>query len=1029
MEIGVFNKALFRNPLYSTDELIRNFETLDQLKLYIDTKLNDQTFFNAIAYSSPTLIKLFKSKETLKTNDQERLYLSLYKYLIRSSYRATPFGLFSGVGDVEVGDGNLNDVGKFVVKPLIRLDNTIIHVILKKLRGDVLLLSQWEYNVNNTVYLKSETALNYYELVASADDIDYQLAEIEIFPHAAELIQFGSDSHPLKAYTDFLIGKGFEEPETSDFINSLIEEGFLVSELFYSVDKTDYINFLIRLLEKKRKVECNQEINHQLSQYIDSLTGVQSAILGFLENEYDYLELLFRVREYLTSIIDVQVDDKFLLQIDSYHQTETSLTIPLSICQDLKKGIEVLNALSSNHEHKVLDDFKSKLLERYNGEFADLTAVLDPEVGLSFPIGTQNKNTSGYSSLINKKYDDPENVTLTWNKKIHNFWSRKLLESAISTARTIKLGDEDLISFKKANAEMPLTFSMLATLWENDNKTYIELGGFHGATALTYISRFAHCSEHIMALVKDVINKELELTPKGVIQAEVLHLPQARVGNILTRPQLREFEIPFMSSSSGKHILYINDIQLGVVNGEIVLISKKYGKRILPVVSNAHNISIDTNKPLYKFLGELQHQNVRKSLNLDLGIVNDILEFVPRITFENVILSRSSWKIKKYPHLSLGSNKTERLISFKKYLRNHGLPKWVSLIDRDNELPIDTDNFFQLELLYKELLRNQDDSFQLFECLLNDFKPKIEFDGRSYNSQFSINFYSPDSQYFGISDIQTENVVTQKPELSLLDGCLYFCLYCKPELLERILLAFHENILLPLQNRGLLRRWFFIRYNDRNGYHMRLRLFVPKINSEQCFKICMDEIVKLLNNNLIQSYSLNSYKREYDRYQVNDFDLIEEVFFKDSERFLGDLVRDPDRNIRNSALSYICSYLEGCQKTTEQIIHLLDQYLLDFGKEFSGQKKYKVEIDAIFRNERKSIFTNLANSVTDFGIKNSVQDALANCQDHQFPSILFSLIHMSMNRLFISDSRFNEYLCLEIVNRYFKSLRALEKYN
>src|ERR1041385_5875392 len=63
----------------------------------------------AIYLASPTLYKellKFKSGRLTKAKDIKKLEASTFKYLIRSSTRSTPFGLFAGVTTCKFSDNN-----------------------------------------------------------------------------------------------------------------------------------------------------------------------------------------------------------------------------------------------------------------------------------------------------------------------------------------------------------------------------------------------------------------------------------------------------------------------------------------------------------------------------------------------------------------------------------------------------------------------------------------------------------------------------------------------------------------------------------------------------------------------------------------------------------------------------------------------------------------------------------------------------------------------------------------------------------
>jgi hypothetical protein len=61
-------------------------------------------------------------------------------------------------------------------------------------------------------------------------------------------------------------------------------------------------------------------------------------------------------------------------------------------------------------------------------------------------------------------------------------------------------------------------------------------------------------------------------------------------------------------------------------------------------MSNAHNYTNNT-LPVYQFLCDVQYQNKRAILQQNWGSLESEFRFLPRLTYENIILSRASWQL------------------------------------------------------------------------------------------------------------------------------------------------------------------------------------------------------------------------------------------------------------------------------------------------------------------------------------------------------------------------------------------------
>jgi hypothetical protein len=106
---------------------------------------------------------------------------------------------------------------------------------------------------------------------------------------------------------------------------------------------------------------------------------------------------------------------------------------------------------------------------------------------------------------------------------------------------------------------MPHSFSALCSLYANsaedlDNgKFSARLSSFGGSTVGSMLGRFCHLDEGLRNNVRQLLEDEQTSHPE-VIYAEVVHLPQGRIGNVIARPVLREYEIPFLTSGSRRRI-------------------------------------------------------------------------------------------------------------------------------------------------------------------------------------------------------------------------------------------------------------------------------------------------------------------------------------------------------------------------------------------------------------------------------------------------------------------------------------------
>src|SRR5258708_7897983 len=160
-----------------------------------------------------------------------------------------------------------------------------------------------------------------------------------------------------------------------------------------------------------------------------------------------------------------------------------------------------------------------------------------------------------------------------------------------------------------------------ASAKEIDNGNYtVTLNSPSGPSGGNLLGRFCHLNPEIEKLTQSVLQSEEAHQPDCVF-AEIVHLPESRIGNILMRPVLRQYEIPYLCGTtlSEEFQIPITDLLVGIEGDKVVLRSKKLNKQVIPRMTTAHNFSMTT-LPVYQFLCDLQYQHI-KHIGWNWGIL------------------------------------------------------------------------------------------------------------------------------------------------------------------------------------------------------------------------------------------------------------------------------------------------------------------------------------------------------------------------------------------------------------------------
>ena len=262
---------------------------------------------------------------------------------------------------------------------------------------------------------------------------------------------------------------------------------------------------------------------------------------------------------------------------------------------------------------------------------------------------------------------------------------------------------------------------------------------------------------------------------------------------------------------------------------------------------------------------------------------------------------------------------------------------------------------------------------------------------------------------------------------------------------ETLLTKDVADIIDAIDNNNLIDKWFFIRYTDKNGFHIRLRFHVIKLEyTYHIIKIIEEYLYPLLQQGRIHNVSYDTYIREIERYGVNNYDLTESIFHIDSclvLQIIKQICSSPNKeNIRfKIALMLIDSYLDAFNLGLNDKFYVSQLIRDSYRKEFNITTRAAVKtLDMKYRKYRDDIFKVLSQydkEVVYYLILHYKETLCSFIRKNENETSLFvtqyigSIIHMSINRLFVSQNRLNELVLFDFICRYYESIIARNKYN
>ncbi len=626
-----FGKMVIRNPLYSYHILFDEENKTKNLNDLIWEYLEDEKFLEAIFWSSKQLyatILDLKNKD-LPEKKKSKILLTVKKYLIRSSSRSTPYGTFAGTTIQNIKDKNSGKIKS--QKKKLRLDIAVIRKIIRSIEDSESLSPYLNYTLNNTIY-SFDSQFRYLEIDKYGNK-GPQITSLE----KNEILNFVYSKRIEGTITFDTIFKQFSnnfgKQDLSDFFDELIESGFLVSELTPTQTDDDELRYIREFLGRSEVTDFPEAHHYKhllqsVSQYISDVEN--SAFGDFNKNDLKNITDLF-------DRLKITLADEQIFHIDVLNNCMDGVGFSEKDLKNLKEAVSVLSKITVNNlPGSQLRNFKKIFSEKYDTAPVSIMEVLDPEIGIGFPA---NENIGSFSNnefiAFNKK--NIQNIS----KSNHNLseWLIDKIENLSIGEAEIKINSIDLQNIPSIINSLSNSFNFVGQVLNSDRILLQSVGGAH---ANTLLSRFAYMSSEIQSLCKSISLYEKEISGE-VVFAEIIWIPDGREANITRKFSYNQYEIPiyYKSSLPLENQIHINDILISVENNEIILISKKLKKRIIPRLSNAHNFMAGSNS-VYQFLCSIQDQNF-----INLAVMPDFLQtkkrFFPRISFKNIILYQASW--------------------------------------------------------------------------------------------------------------------------------------------------------------------------------------------------------------------------------------------------------------------------------------------------------------------------------------------------------------------------------------------------
>lgn len=962
---------------------------------------NDAAFREALYLASPRLLTATESSPDLP----EKILFPLTRYILRSRYRTTPFGLFSGVGVVRWSkQTRLSLREKYSRRTCLDMD--YLCALARELDRDPVLREQLIWYPNSSLYFHGDD-IRYVERAGTP-----VLSSVKSDPYIRIVLEKAAGGADFSTLVATLGVHRISEEVARAFLHELADTQLIVSELEPSVIGDDFPERILRVLSRTElsAAVTFREIRQKLTE-LDEQAGNDPAL---------YAEMTELIRS-----LGVTPDESKLFHTVRINPCEEHAdTLGIEYQEEIRRVIPRLGIFASDGRSAGMSDFISRFYERYEDEEVPLLAALDAESGIGYRTDAAQDFTP-LTEGITLPAGEKNSSGLKW-KKLQQALFRSLQKAQQENAYEISLPltDEPL--------EMPELAPSCAVMFRLVDKHRLFIESIGGSSGANLAGRFGQASEDIARILRDIAAAENKNNP-GVIFAEIVHLPESRTGNILCRPAFRDYEIPYLAQSGfpAENQIRLQDLYVSVRAQRVILRHGKLNRIVVPRLGCAHNFR-NHSLPVYQFLCDLQTQGFQSSLDFSWGEIAREFVFLPRVADGRVIISPAMWQLSA-GHLEPVQRPGLPAEAFDTWRKQHRIPLCFVLAEGDNELFIDSSNSL-LRRVFLDSVKGRK-NILLKEFLGDDTIPVRNAAGKAMVNQFIAFLIRNEAVYNYPVKKRSESVVQRT--FSLGSEWVYLKFYCGPKSADLILQNGIARVVHEAEMNEWIDQWFFIRYHDPDN-HLRVRFHLTDTRFLQELLCIMECCIRPFEKSgLVWKIQADTYRRELERYGYETIEPVERLFCIDSRMYL-DFLRQTEGDEREDlkwlwGLRNIDRFLcaagldTGCKKT------LMEQVRNRFAEEFKMDRSLKSQIDRRYRSRRKRMEEFLNDGSFLHHIPAPYETQLWNLwkeirttvrEQATFELILTSYIHMAVNRLISSGQRLHELLMYDFLCRYYASLIA-----
>ncbi|MFI7077568.1 lantibiotic dehydratase [Micromonospora sp. NPDC049903] len=761
-------------------------------------------FAAALQQASPVLadrVRVICDRQPMDDREIRRVVVSVLRYLLRASHRATPYGLFAGVAPAHIGAQTTVRVGEGH-RAVVRVRAPWLASMVDRLEADPALLPNLTVRANDRLIFRSDEVVledRAHPTPRSAP------THVHVRATAAVCAALAAARHPVRL--DDLASQLAADHRAAvgtvfALLVKMVSQRLLLTNLRPATTSTDPLSVVVSRLEQalasddRHTTENTRAPARATLGTLRTLTGHHAASLSTSGQQRSVLA---------AALVALHPNDEPPVAVDL--RLDVELRLPETVAVEAAQAAAVLVRLAPAG-HAGWQAWHHRFLERYGPHaLVPLCEVVDADVGLGYPSGYRGALPTAPAPVTQR---DRKLLALAQKAAL-----RRQHEVVLDDATIRDLAGE--VSIAQAQPTTELTVTIHARSRHDLDRGLFRL-------QVVGVSRNAGTTTGRFLDLLDPVDRDrivhqyaaLPTTTSGALRAQVSAVtPYTVTEDVARAPQV----IPHLISLGEYHDntpgrMDLDDIAVTADVDRVYLVSISRRCPVEPIMFNAVE-QVHYTLPLVRFLTEASTAFTTPCSAVDWGAASG-LPFLPALRYRRTVLSPARWLL---PAIDLPSPVASwpQWVGVLASWRNAvACPQRVYLGEGDQRIVLDLDELAHLAVLRDHLGRT--DMAVLHAAPVADAAGWI--DGRAH--EVVIPLAATTDPVPPPQRLTTAPVVDVRAH-GHLPGAgdrLYVKLYGHPDRHTTILTR-HLPSLLERLSPDM--RFWFLRYNDPDP-HLRLRL-------------------------------------------------------------------------------------------------------------------------------------------------------------------------------------------------------------